>query len=63
MSKETEDMIFLGHPVGFWLKLRETSDSLNVTDFIQEIADLRAKVSFYESRIDQMTMFKNRKNL
>lgn len=50
--------LFLGHDIPFWLELKKKAAQLNVVDLIKEIADLRSKVSFYESRIEQLNIFK-----
>ena len=52
------DDLFLGHTVKYWLELQQQVDTLNLKDMIREIAELRSKVSFYESRIKQMEMFR-----
>ncbi len=51
---------FLGENVDFWVELKTHADSLDVTRLISEIATLRAKVSFYESRLADMEMFRKR---
>ena len=52
----SEDFKFLGHSAGYWIELEKKAEILDVADFIQEIADLRGKVNFYESRIRQMCL-------
>jgi len=54
-----EKQTILGHPIGFWLELRRMYEenlgrSLGSERLILEIADLRKRVSFYESRISEM---------
>lgn len=51
---------FLGHDIAYWLELQERVDTLGVANYLQEIADLRGKVSFYESRINELNDFKNK---
>lgn len=51
---------FLGHPINYWLELERKTLQSGTTDLLQEIADLRSKVSFYESRIKQMKEFMER---
>ena len=46
-----EDLKFLGHDPKYWLELEKYAKKLDITDFIEEIATLRGKISFYESRI------------
>ena len=57
-KEKTDPMVLLGHPLEYWIELQERADKLAVTDCIAEIAALRAKVSFYESRIDELSRFK-----
>jgi hypothetical protein len=48
---------FLGHPVDYWMELdrRFTEDGApDRSALLQEVVDLRGKVAFYESRIEQM---------
>jgi len=49
---------FLGHSMQYWLTLKQEASQLGVTHLLEEIADLRSKVSFYESRITEMNAFK-----
>lgn len=49
---------YLGHTVKYWLELERRAEKLDVTDWIEEVAGLRAKVSFYESRLDQIDTFR-----
>ena len=49
---------FLGHTVKYWLELEKKARKLDVVKLIEEIAELRGKVSFYESRIDEMNVFR-----
>lgn len=46
---------FLGHEIKYWLELQKMAEEINATDFIQEIVELKGKISFYESRIEQMS--------
>lgn len=50
-------MEFFGKPPEYWLALQERADKLDVSDLISEIATLRSKVSYYESRISQLNEF------
>jgi len=49
---------FLGHPIRYWIELQNHAEECNHVDLLQEIADLRAKVSFYESRLDDIQKFR-----
>ena len=53
---------FLGRPVKYWCELqikfdKEHARPLETADLLEEIALLRAKVSYYEDRIRQMAAF------
>lgn len=48
------ETLFLGHEAKYWLELEKKAEKLDVIDFIAEIAKLRGKIDFYESRIKQM---------
>lgn len=48
------ELKFLGHNTKYWLELQERADKLQATNFIQEIADLRGKLSFVESRLEEI---------
>jgi len=50
---------FLGHKIEYWLELQRKAKELGVVHYLEEIATLRGKVSFYESRIDELNSFKN----
>ena len=52
---------FLGQSFNFWIEVKEGLDKKGTVELIQEIADLRSKVSFYESRINQLSNFMQRK--
>lgn len=58
-----EESKFYGKPISYWIELDRKARELNVENLIDEIAELRAKVSFYESRIEEMNMIKNRKKI
>jgi len=49
---------FLGKPIKYWFELQRNAEKLYVVDYIAEIAELRAKVNFYEDRIEQINKFK-----
>jgi len=53
---------FLGHPIRYWMELGRRVDELpfDAAKLLKEIAELRAKVSFYESRITEMEEFKKK---
>ena len=48
---------FMGKPIGYWLELQERAEELGAVDLLAEVAELRAKISYYESRIRQMSDF------
>ena len=54
------DALFLGETVDYWLKLKSEFENKNLTfDYFKEVLALRIKVSFYESRLDEMNRIKN----
>ena len=50
--------LYMGHTPEFWLTLKEKADNLNAVKLLKEICELRGHVSYYESRIDELTAFK-----
>ena len=50
---------FLGHPISYWIEIEKETQKLGYSKLIQEIGNLRGKVSFYESRIEEMNNFMN----
>lgn len=56
--EQKKEWLFLGHNVDYWLELERQAQALNAERLIDEIAKLRAKVSFYESRVTEMAAFK-----
>ena len=50
---------YLGHDIKYWSELESKAQELGAVKWLEEIADLRAKVSFYESRIKEMNSFKD----
>lgn len=57
------ETMFLGHPVSFWIELKRRADEKLIdgdgySKLLAEIASLRGKVSFYESRVTQLYAFK-----
>lgn len=49
---------YLGETAQTWLELKKRAEKLDVLDLVREIGMLRGKVSFYESRLDDMDRFK-----
>lgn len=50
-------VMFLGKTTEYWLELERQADTLNVPHLIREVASLRSKISFYESRIQDLSTF------
>lgn len=46
---------YLGEKPNFWLELKKDAEKEGKTNYIREIANLRGKISFYESRIKEMS--------
>lgn len=55
-------ILFMGHTIHYWSELQAKAEKLNVVEYLKEIGELRAKVNFYESRIDEINKFKNEYN-
>ena len=45
---------FMGYSVDYWLELQKHAKEMKTVELIEEIAKLRGKLHFYESRIQQM---------
>lgn len=58
-SECTFPTAFMGRSLDYWQTLQAEAKNLRVTELIEEIAILRAKVAFYESRLDQMEQFRH----
>jgi len=54
--------LFLGETIEFWRELQCKANELGVVDWLKEIATLRGKVSFYESRIKELEDFRKKDN-
>ena len=50
--------LFMGHGMDYWIALQERADRLQVSDLVEEIAKLHAKVSYYETRLADMERFR-----
>ena len=50
---------FLGKPSSYWIELesRAVDSKPENANYLQEISDLRGKISFYESRIKECAQF------
>jgi hypothetical protein len=46
--------LFMGKPLNYWVELQNKADELNVSDLILDNAMMRAKVSFYEAKLNSM---------
>lgn len=49
-----EEILFMGYNVAYWEELQKRAEELQAVDFIQEIANLKGKLSFLKSRVEQM---------
>lgn len=47
--------LFLGHTTSYWLELNKRPKELNVTDLIKEIVELKGKLAFITSRLQEIT--------
>lgn len=58
----SNDPLYLGEKASYWLALKQRAEELDLVNLIREIADLHARVTFYEDRIKQMALLMNHKN-
>jgi hypothetical protein len=54
MEEIKQEMIFLGHDIKYWIELENRAKELEVTDFIEEIVQLRGKLSFIQKRTNEI---------
>lgn len=57
------ETLYLGYPTNYWIELHKKAKKLDdgkisVDILIEEIGKLRAKVNFYESRLDQINVYR-----
>lgn len=45
---------YLGHTAKYWLELEKRAEELGVINYLEEIAELRGKLSFVEDRLAQI---------
>lgn len=50
-------MLFMGKEPSYWVELQRKAEELNCEKLIEEVATLRAKTSFYEARINELSHF------
>lgn len=48
---------FMGHPMSYWSELEKRAQTLDVTNWIEELGRAYAKVGFYEKRLGEMAKF------
>lgn len=58
INTEGATAYFMGHEIGYWMELQKWVDINCYDTMIAEIASLRGRVSYYESRVEEMTKFK-----
>lgn len=61
--KTNMENMYLGHPITYWLELQKKAEKLGLEDYISEIAYLRGRVNFYESRILEMSEVMQKKSI
>jgi hypothetical protein len=54
MKEIDEKMLFLGHDIKYWIELENRAKQLEVTDFIEEIVELRGQLSFIQKRTNEI---------
>ena len=48
---------FLGEKASFWIELKKRAENLQATSLLREIAELHARVGFYESKFKEIEAF------
>lgn len=48
---------FLGKPLSYWIEIDKDLKDKDTSQLINEVCTLRAKVSYYESRINELSEF------
>ena len=56
-----QDLLF-GETAAFWIELKKRAETLDVTTLMRDIADLSAKVAYYENRLDEIQRFRKSVN-
>lgn len=49
---------FLGEPMQYWFELQKRVNELGVRHLLRDLADLSAKVNYYETQITRMEEFR-----
>jgi hypothetical protein len=55
-----DDAWLFGKSMKYWIELQKKAEKLDVVDYLMEISELRGKVSFYESRIEELNKFRQK---
>ena len=58
----TDEMLFLGHNMKYWMELQKRAELLGVEHLLRDIADLSAKVQYYEMMLDRIAAFRKTVN-
>lgn len=51
---DTSQGLFLGHSIQYWIDLNKKPKELKVENLLQEIVDLKGKLSFIELRLEEI---------
>ncbi len=51
---------FLGKPIKYWIELDKNIKEMSYEGLIKELVELRGKISFYESRIQEINNVMNK---
>lgn len=54
----SDELLFLGETTAFWAELRRRANELDVKNLIRDLAELQAKVGFYERELDRINQFR-----
>ena len=54
----SEELLYLGHPTRYWMELQTRADALSVDQLLGDLADLHAKVAYYELMFDRINSYR-----
>jgi len=52
-----KEEIFLGKPISYWIEMKQGLQEKDPNEYLDEIVRLRGLISYYESKIKQLSEF------
>jgi len=52
-----KEEIFLGKPISYWIEMKQELQEKDPNEYLDEIVRLRGLISYYESKIKQLSEF------